>query len=601
MTKARTPWLRRGLVSLSLLVAVAALGVGGWRVYRSATLRDRVQLAPPPPAEAPVSTKVMQRLREAHRELATAEQPLAALADLGRLYHANGFTAEAEACWAILQQEQPAEGRWPYYRAELRRMVSDDGAMVQLWRQTVTAAPDYAPAWQRLGDQALKTGQPDEAAQAYRRRLALLPGDLYARLGLARLALQAGREDEARQAIAELVRDAPDFSPAQNLHAEWLAAAGDEAGARRHRWLGREAGRFRDPPDPWLDEINAWCFDPDRLQLLGTIAFQTARGDRGRSLLERAVEEAPENPVAHQLLGDLYLKLGEPALARRAFQESIARTPPDRTPVMAYVNLVEAHRLLGEPLEALRVIKEGLDRAPEAFELHNTLGAVLGDLGEVRAAAEAFREAVVRAPNDVDSNHQLGAALLALGEREEGVARLQHVLSLRPSYPQALALLGRFEMEQGRLESAGKYLQSLYDSNPGQEIAQVMLAQWHMRSARAAAERNDEASEERHYRAALELRPQDGEINAGWGVWLLVRGRVTEAVRPLELYREAQPENPRAALFLGQAYARTGRVNEAIDVLTVGERLAREAGSAETAAFCREILEHLTSRAAPPR
>ena len=29
MTKARTPWLRRGLVSLSLLVAVAVLGVGG--------------------------------------------------------------------------------------------------------------------------------------------------------------------------------------------------------------------------------------------------------------------------------------------------------------------------------------------------------------------------------------------------------------------------------------------------------------------------------------------------------------------------------------------------------------------------------------------
>src|SRR5688572_18543757 len=40
------------------------------------------------------------------------------IAELGRLYHANGFPAEAAACWQLLRANEPNEARWCYYLAD---------------------------------------------------------------------------------------------------------------------------------------------------------------------------------------------------------------------------------------------------------------------------------------------------------------------------------------------------------------------------------------------------------------------------------------------------------------------------------------------------
>src|SRR5690606_24493873 len=97
-----------------------------------------------------------------------------------------------------------------------------------------------------------------EAETAYRRRLNLIAGDPYARLGLARIALLAGRAEEGKQALETLVRELPDFPSAQNVYAELLARDGDLAGARRHRALGT-GRRFREAEDPWLLELRPHC------------------------------------------------------------------------------------------------------------------------------------------------------------------------------------------------------------------------------------------------------------------------------------------------------------------------------------------------------
>ncbi len=354
-------------VAIALAAGLVALGAAGaasaWIWHRRPA---RVAAAPPAlPDVRGRPAELQERLRRAQLLASNRASRLAGVAELGRLYHANGFPVEAEACWRLLLTEQPRTARWSYYLADLRRTASDYAGMAALLARTTETAPAYAPAWLRLADLQFKNGQIADADRAYRKRLALRPGDPYARLGLARVALQQGRREDARQQLGRLVREAPEFPPAHNLYAELLAADGDAAHAARERLLGTEKGRFRDAGDPWLDELTGWCFDFEQLCVRGSRDALTNHGDRGRSAFERAIRLRPDAPGAYELLGNLYLDANEPAKARETYEEGLLRARSEQPTAGIYVNLARAYRQLRQPAEAARVSREGLARAGE--------------------------------------------------------------------------------------------------------------------------------------------------------------------------------------------------------------------------------------------
>jgi len=582
---------------LVIVVACAGLGLGAAQAWRWYALPARVEAAlPVPPSTDGWPATLGECIAAAQAQAAARGTALEAVAELGRLYHANGFTDEAAACWRLLRAEQPAEARWAHLLADLHRADGDYEGMEALVRDVVRLAPDYSPAWLQLGSHLFKTGRHEEAGAALARRLALAPGDPYARLGLARLAQQAGRSAEARRMIESLVQDQPRFAPGQNLLAEILASAGDEAGAARHRQLGNSAIRYFEPEDPWLDELTSWCFDAKRLRVLATIEFQIERGDRGVALMERAARLVPDDPDGHAALGDLFIKLGRADEARAALETClrVADAPGAKTPsAMVFVNLSHAYRLLKRPADGLRVLGRAQALHPDAFEVFDELGIVLGDLGRLEDAVAAFRQGIARNPGDPNANFNLAVALLGLDRRAEAYEALHQSLTLKPTFPQSLSLLGRLEIEDGRMADAERHLRLLHEAYPHVAESRRMLGQWEWMSGRAAEARNDQAAAERHFRAGVALDPDNPELQASLGVLLLVRGQVEQAVGPLEAYRRLQPENPQAALFLGQAYARLGRVAQARAVLTEGAAQAERAGNRSTADFCREILRQL--------
>ncbi len=584
---------RKYLFALALLAAAAALGAGAWHWREGRRLERIVAAMPARPSLSGRPEQLARALDEASALVRGRSTLREGLAQLGRLYHANGYRAEAETCWRLLRGLEPGEPRWPYYLADLRRTASDYGEVEKLLEATLTLAPDYAPAWLQRAEQAFKTGNADLAERDYRRRLELVPGDPYARLGLARLALQAGRRPEARRTIEEIVRDVPDFPSSHNLLAEMLAAEGEEAGARRERELGRAAGRFREADDPWLSELSAWCYDPKRLFVLGTMEYQLGRGDRGLGYFRRALELAPEDPAGYEMLGDLYLKLGQPQAAAETLERCLQLPVAGRPPPVVFVLLSQSYRDSKDPGRALEAAERGLQRSGSAPELWNAKGAALADLQRHDDAIVAFREAIALNANDTEANFNLGASLLALGRTAEGVQAMRRSLVLQPRFAPALALLGQIEMEVGDLAAAESYLRRLLEANPTQPQARQLMAYWHFQSGQAAEKSGAVPRAEQHYRDGLALDAASPQLQASLGTLLLVQGRFADAIAPLEALRGERPEDPQAALFLGQAYAAVGRTAEAKRVLAAGAELAERQGNRTTAAHCREILQHL--------
>jgi len=588
-SSAARPRPSRGRRVLLLAGLVGLTGAGLWfGLHAARDTRIRAAL-PPPPAAVPNSA--LRDLLAGAQAAATAGD-LAAVAELGRLYHANAFPAEAAACWRLLIREQPRDARWHYYLADLLRTGGDQAGAEAEFERTVAVDPTAARAWLHLAEIQFKSGRIDAAEAGYRRRLDLLPDDPYAELGLARVAQLRGQTDETMNRLEHLLAKQPKFSAAQNLYAELQAAAGHEELADLHRWLGREAGRFREADDPWLQELDARCQDPRRLGHLGVIAYQTGEGDRGRAAFEKAIALAPADPLAYQMLGSLLLEQGDAAAALDVLARGVANARDSVPEPLHYVRLAEAARTLRQPDAVRQALADGLRRHPDSPELLHAQGNQLKADGRPAEAEAAYRRALEFNPAFVDADFALAVLLLETGRRDDAVLALNHALAMQPTFPKASLLLARLEMDAGRTENAGRYLLPLLKANPGAGEIRQITATWHLQAGNAV-EKTDAPAAEQHYRAGLALVPEHAELNASLGVLLLVSGRVEESVPALETYHRLKPENAPGALFLGQAYARTGRLPEARAVLADGLRQAEQSGQAATARNFREILSLL--------
>jgi Tfp pilus assembly protein PilF len=342
-----------------------------------------------------------------------------------------------------------------------------------------------------------------------------------------------------------------------------------------------------------MAELPAYCYDYARLCNLATIQQQVQLGDRGAGLLKRAIALRPGDPTAYEQLGSLYLQQNDAAQARAILEEALARTRGAKPSILCYVNLSRAYRTLKQPAEAVRVARQGLAEVGEECELYDALGSALGELGEREAAVAALRQAVALSPRDANSNFNLALALVAVRRLDEAVDALHRSLVLEPTFPSSLAMLAQIEVDSGRWQNAAQYILPLYESHPEKPQARALMADWHLRSGVAAEEKQDLAAAERHYRAGTAIDRNSVELATHLGTLLLVQGRFADAVAPLENYHRLQPGNPQSSLFLGQAYAATGKIEDARRVLTEGVQAAERAGNATTAEYCREILQQL--------
>jgi len=586
----RSNFFRVAFALVILVLACASfIGVKLWRESRSiAEIRNHLPSVP-----AKIPTVLAQRLTDATHRIESHATLSEGLAELGRLYHASGYAAEAETCWQLFRTLEPHDARSAYYLADLRRTANDQEGMLELLRETTRLAPNYAPAWLRLADALFKSDEIAEATAAYQKRLELAHDDPYALLGLARIELRQRQPLLARQRLERLVQVAPKFSPGHNLYAEILATEGVNENVLKHRWLGRETGRFRDADDPWLDELISWCFDYERLCLRGTVEFQSHIGDGGRSCFERAIGLRPDALTAYELLGNLDFDQGKPGLARQQYERGLARVPAAQLTAEYYARLSNACWKMQQPAEAARYAREGIARTGESPELYNELGVALLALDDVTGAVAAFDHAVALSSNDTIANYNLALVFINQQRIPEALAALHRAIELRPTYPDALELLAEIEIDAGHWRESLRYLQPLYEVQPYNRKTRERMASVNLKLGLEAEKQNDLASAAQHYAAGVGLAPDHPTLQARLGATLLALGQVADALAPLERFRQLDPQSPIAAFYLAECYAALRRTDDARRVFGEATTLAERAGDANLATAARERLQHL--------
>ena len=457
---------RKTILVMGGVAVTAAAGFFAWHARANAAVVRAAR--PPAPNLASWPAELRERLAQAGRD-----SP-AALAELSRLYHANGFLAEAARCYVALEKLQPAEPRWPHRRATILAGYGDIEPALAAWRRAVELAPDYLPARLRLAESLAKANRPGEAARAFEDVLRRKPDEPYALLGLARIALEAERWDEAR---AKLERVAAQTS--HELGADLLVAVYERLGERERaaalRGRAKASGSHRDPADPWMDELLELCFDGYRLSLAAGTAARAGDRAAARRWLERAVGLAPNDVALRFQLAGVCADSGGLPQARTHLERCtvIAPTFPD-----AWAHLGALLERGGDPRGAEQAIVSGLRHCPESPGLHLMRARQLRAAGRNAEALAEYRASIRLRPNEADARLELATTLFRLERVPEGVAELEQALAAEPDHPMALALLALHAIGERNEPAARKWLAAVLNQPrvPREEVEQLRAA-----------------------------------------------------------------------------------------------------------------------------
>jgi tetratricopeptide (TPR) repeat protein len=423
-------------VVLALAGLAIAAGAGWW--WRAGAQAGIVAAAlPAVPDLANASAALQTRVRAADARARHRLTARRGLEELARLYQANGFYAEAMRCDAGLEKLEPTEPRWFHYHATILGGFGEVGRAARLWRQVIRLAPDYVPARLRLGDCLLKTDQLDEATAAYDAVLRISPDNPYALLNLARIDMEKQHWEQARTRLESVVRQTH-FTLGYDLIVTDYEKLGLHAQATAIRGAAKASGAYHDPPDPWLDELMDFCYDPYRLGVVAGVAAQSGRSARAIRLLKRAIALAPTDISSHFQLASLAEMQHDIPVARDEYQ-SCTLLDPSFADGWAHLSALQAQ--LGDQAAAARTLAEGLAHCPNSPGLHLMRARNLRGAGRTQEAIAEFQTSIRLRPNEPEAYTELGNLYIDQGEVDAGIREMRAALEADPGDPLALSVM----------------------------------------------------------------------------------------------------------------------------------------------------------------
>lgn len=307
--------------------------------------------------------------------------------------------------------------------------------------------------------------------------------------------------------------------------------------------------------------------------------------------LKNALQADPGNIVARQLLGEIYLRVGNGPSAEKEFQAAMRRGASDSR---IKILLARAYLLQGKNQEALDEVPQDVtdpELKPEALLVRAQAQLGLRKFEEARAL---FVEADKLKPEDVRSKIGIAQSYVSEGKIAEGEAQIDEALQRKPDSPEALVLKGELRRLNKDLDGAIAQFDKAIKANENNLLARLgraaslidlgkdQEAQADLDAVFRRVPKHPLASylqaltlsKKKDYRASQEVLQQAGAVLDNHMPSVFLKGAINyalgqyeQAVSNLQRYLEAVPNNDRARKLLGATLVRQREPQRAIDVL----------------------------------
>ena len=477
---------RLTIVAVTLAV-VAAAGIG----LRMRSRAAAAALLPPVPDLAGQPAAVVEHVKSADTAARRDPGSADAVGALGMAYHADLFYDAAAAAYRAAATLAPDDWRWSYLSALVSLERGESAAAATRLRAIVAANPGMTLAWLRLGDAEFKQARDAEADEAYAKAEAVqaspgaagssaaagaarrdtMPVAAYATLGRARVALQQGQLERARQTLEALVARVPRLGVAHRLLADVDERLGDADKAARHLARAAALPAYNGAPDPMQDALARESRRSVLLLKQASAADLTRDREWREFLVRRALEFDAANPDVVYEMGALLQQLKQPAAALPYFERHLGMVDDDQ---QTLVQIGKCYIDLGRLAEAEAVLQRALALADDAVGEYN-LGYVLEQTGRSSEAETRYRRAIALNPGLASAHTNLGTALAGRGRVDEGAAHLAEAARLAPGSAAARNNLGAVFLQQRQVERAAREFRLALDLNPDYADAHANL------------------------------------------------------------------------------------------------------------------------------
>ena len=351
-------------------------------------------------------------------------------------------------------------------------------------RSVISAAPRNSDAHNLLGTILDQRLQFKEAEREYREALRLNPNVVSPLANLGVLLARTGRSGEAVTAFENVLRKAPDHPQATlNLGLQYVAR-GDYVHAvpmlERASQLGLDSYQVRlnlgtalyylkryDEAVAVLESAAALSpAEPEPLYYLGLIHWSRNQDETAADFWDRAVQLRPNFPAANFMLGEALRRNRRTEASVEFYKRALDQDPGK---FAYYARLGGIYIVLGQPVQALAVFRQGLVRFPRLPEAHYFAGVAARAAADYETAATELRKALALEPRNVNTLAQLGFVLLERGEVAEAESVLQRAVSINDKHFYANYDLGRLFVRSRRYDQALPLLQhaaTLKPNNP---------------------------------------------------------------------------------------------------------------------------------------
>lgn len=273
-----------------------------------------------------------------------------------------------------------------------------------------------------------------------------------------------------------------------------------------------------------------------------------------RSLWQDVVEKAPHNARAHNNLGNMLLKAGQPEEAITHYRKALEISPRF---VNAHCNLATALLDQGKIEEAIAECQKAIEIDPQCARAYGNLANILVRQNRLDEAMLQFRKAIRLDPTLVDLHNKWASALATQGKLDEAVARYRKALEVNPNSVEALNSLADLLAKQGKTEEVVALCRKALKLNPD-------LAEAHSNLAGALLKQGNFEEAILLCQQALELDPQLAEAHSNLGSALFKQGNVDAAILQCRQALEIKPQFADAHNNLANALVRQGKSDEAL-------------------------------------
>lgn len=396
----------------------------------------------------------------AYRDALTIDpQSSTASFELGETLAAQGDTAGAEQALrdALRFDETNVDARLALaqlYAGPLERPEDAREEYAILLRQNVRDQEKLIA----IGDNALATGDYNQAIAAFERVLRTQPDDLHSRHKIGEAYLATDRLDSAAQAEQQVLDATVATSDPEllRIRAEALARMGDVARLRGQIDIANSYYTQAQQLDPNLVAAQLG---------LGLSAVGQGNWGVARGYFDTATRlpAGQSNPETWFWLGEALLRANDFGGAISAYQQALTLRPnfPE-----VHLGLAQVRAAQNDIEGALAQVQEGLRQRPNYAEALLFQGKLQQQLGRTSEALVSYDNSIRANGRIAESYYRRAMIYISNEENAAAVRDLQRAVQLQPNFPEAHYWMGRAYYAQRRLQSALSSLRQAISLNP---------------------------------------------------------------------------------------------------------------------------------------